>query len=58
MLQVCRSGKPPMNVALWSALIVLFPLVGLAAWAACGPRGTKGTTTTTATYGGTKAGVV
>ncbi|QXI26318.1 PLD nuclease N-terminal domain-containing protein [Pseudomonas vanderleydeniana] len=40
---VWRSSRSSANKALWTAMIVLLPLVGLVIWGAAGPRGvTKG----------------
>jgi hypothetical protein len=50
--QVCRSGKPAGTTALWSALIIIFPLIGVAVWAACGPRAVTTTTSKAGSYGG------
>ncbi|GAB7530271.1 hypothetical protein PS3A_26820 [Pseudomonas sp. 3A(2025)] len=38
IIGVCRSEKSPGVKAAWSAGIVLFPVLGLIAWAVAGPR--------------------
>lgn len=38
-----RSENTPASKAMWTALVVVLPFVGLAIWAVAGPRGvTKG----------------
>jgi hypothetical protein len=43
--KVFRSGAPAITIALWTILILIFPIVGLVIWWFCGPKDTGKTTT-------------
>lgn len=37
IIKICRSGRAAITIALWSLLIVFFPVFGLLLWLCCGP---------------------
>ena len=39
VLQILSSSETTGMKALWAALVLLFPLIGLIVWAMAGPRG-------------------
>jgi hypothetical protein len=41
VVQVARSREAPGTKALWTALIVLLPVLGLIVWFFAGPRGPR-----------------
>lgn len=39
MVSIFRSDKPVETKALWSLVLILFPILGLVIWGLFGPRG-------------------